>query len=129
MKEKFNSLNDIQACQDWWEERIVAEEDRTPKSRFERMFEEVRELEEAIDQLDGSFQKNYEAGLELADVFIVGFSVAQSLGFDIERLIFEKLGVNHNKYNVERAKQLREQGLSWQETIVKMKEDYNLKRQ
>ncbi len=123
--ERFRSLNETQAVQNWWERKIIDEQDRTPQSRFERMREEFVELENAIGNVDGSFERNYQAGLELADVFIIGFSLADALGFDIERLIHEKLDKNFYKYNPEQAKQLKEKGLSWQETMKFLKERWS----
>jgi NTP pyrophosphatase (non-canonical NTP hydrolase) len=123
MKE-FNRLNEIQAVQKQWEQKLIPEEERTPQSRFNRMMEEVVELDQAIKELDGTLDKNYEAAMELADVFIVGLGVADALGFDIERLIFEKMGVNMVKYNPVKAQELRNQGLSWQETLKVMKKQW-----
>jgi len=117
-------LNEMQAWQKWWEEKIIPPEERTPQSRYERMVEEFQELGEAIRNLDGSFEKAHQAGLELADVFIIGFGLADTLGFDIERLVREKMETNHRKYSHVENQQLRQEGLSWQEAMAKQKEQW-----
>jgi NTP pyrophosphatase (non-canonical NTP hydrolase) len=121
---EFKRLNEIQAIQKQWEQKLIPEEERTPQSRFNRMMEEVNELDKAIKELDGTLDKNYEAAMELADVFIVGLGVADALGFDIERLIFEKMATNYVKYNPVKAQELRNQGLTWQEILKVMKQEW-----
>ncbi len=128
MKEKFNSLNEIHAIKNNWEKQVVGDGQRDAQGCFLRMIEEVEELREALQDYDGSFEKGYKAGLELADVFITGLSVADSLGFDIERLIFEKLNEVFRKYNPHKAQELKNQGLTWQEVVALMKKEWNDKQ-
>jgi len=41
---------------------------------------------------------------ELADVFIYATLIAECYGFDIEKIILEKIKINNEKYPVEKAK-------------------------
>jgi NTP pyrophosphatase (non-canonical NTP hydrolase) len=121
---RFNSLNELQSIQGWWEKQVVPEEDRTPQTRFTRMIDEVIELGDAIDKNDGTPEKAIEAGLECADVFIILMGVIDSLGLDIQRLVDMKLETNHFKYNVEENSKLRTSGLSWRQALQVQKERY-----
>jgi len=121
MKERFNTITEFQAVANWWESKIIPEEGLTPASRFLRTVEEFQELGEAIEELDGSPEKCREAGLEIADIFILGASIATALGQNLEELIYHKIERNHHKYNVEEAKSLRENGMEWQDTLTHLK--------
>lgn len=131
MKEA-QTINTWQAIQDWWESRILDEENRTPNSRFQRTMEEIEEWQEAhmvhMDDPNNPY-KSKEAAMELADVVIVGLGYIQAMGFDLENLIAEKFERNHIKYNVENNRQLREGGMSTIEAINHQKEQWNLQRE
>lgn len=124
MSERLKSLNEAQAVQKWWEERIIGQEGRVPHNRFTRFLDEVVELGQAIQELNGSPKKQLEAGMELADVFIVGLSIADALGYDIERLIFEKFETNFKKYNPVKIREMVESGMTWQEAIATAKSEW-----
>lgn len=117
-------LNTLQAIQNWWERRVIPDHARTPQTRFTRMIDEVVELGDKIDHLNGPDSVK-QAGLECADVFIILMGVVDSLGLDMESLVDEKININHFKYNVVDNERLRQSGLTWQETLKIQKERWN----
>lgn len=55
------------------------------------------------------WKKSEEADLdkvknELADVFYCAFLLADKYGFDVKKIILEKLGINELKYPIEKSK-------------------------
>src|SRR3990167_6843560 len=121
----FNRLNEVQAIQQAWESKIIPEEERTPQSRLERMNEEVAELQEAVVRLDGTPERQLEAGYEAADVIIIALGVIDALGYDAERLIEEKMRLNFIKYNHFEIRNLRANGMSSSEALKVQKERWN----
>ena len=130
-KEKPTRLNELQAYQKVFEKMLYGEETPDVGKRFLRLLAEVDELKEfkSIPNLKEEIEKNEPlrqaiAG-EIVDVLILGINVLGHLGFDAENKILEKININFSKYNAERLKDLLSKGLSREEAIKRVKEEWN----
>jgi hypothetical protein len=96
-----------------------------------RLLTEVDELKEfkSIPNLKEEIETNEPlrqaiAG-EIVDVLILGINVLGHLGFDAENEILKKINTNFSKYNAKRLNYWLSQGLSREEAIKKLKEEWN----
>jgi|GEM_PF-5359667 hypothetical protein len=130
-KQKPTRLNEFQAYQRVFERMLYGEEMPDVGKRFLRLLAEVHELKEfeSIPNLKEELETNEPlrqaiAG-EIVDVLILGISVLDHLGFDAENKILEKIGLNFSKYNAKRLAYWLSKGLSREEAIKKLKEEWN----
>jgi hypothetical protein len=130
-KQKPTRLNEIQVYQKVFESMLYGEEMPNVGKRFFRLLAEVDELQEfkSIPNLEEEIETNQSlrqaiAG-EIVDVLILGISVLGHLGFDAENKILEKMNINFSKYNAYRLNYWLSQGLSREEAIKRLKEEWN----
>jgi hypothetical protein len=130
-KQKPTRLNEIQAYQRVFEKMLYGEEMPDVGKRFLRLLAEVHELKEfeSIPNLKEELETNAPlrqaiAG-EIVDVLILGINVLGHLGFDAENEILKKININFSKYNAKRLEYWLSQGLSREEAIKKLKEEWN----
>ena len=125
MIERHIGLNECQVIQGRWERDlgIIG----NPKNRTERMAEEWQELEEALDVLDNNdtLETRQAVGDEVIDVFIIGMSIIDSLGFDAERLFLDKMAINYEKYPIADMNELRDGGDEVDKGIAILKNRWN----
>jgi NTP pyrophosphatase (non-canonical NTP hydrolase) len=126
-------LNELQPIQGEWQE-IVLGEDATPATLVAKLDEELKEVVELTDGLtsEGFNDKcknnpvfKESIGLEAADIIIVAAGLIDSLDLDTESLLWQKMRVNHSKYNSGRLQELMSKGLTRQEAIQHIKEEWN----
>lgn len=127
MSERVNA-NDMMAYQQWWETRVLEEEERTPDTRFERALEEIVEflLAHREYQAEPTVENGRAAAEEMVDVLIVGMGYIDSLGYDPENLFVEKMERNHIKYNVVKNRELRAGGMTSEQALQRQKNQWNL---
>ena len=130
-KQKPTRLNEIQVYQKVFEKMLYGEEMPDVGKRFLRLLAEVHELQEfkSIPNLKEELETNAPlrqaiAG-EIVDVLILGINVLDHLGFDAENKILEKMNINFSKYNAYRLNYWLSQGLSREEAIKRLKEEWN----
>jgi hypothetical protein len=110
---------------------LYGEETPDVGKRFLRLLAEVNELKEfeSIPNLKEELETNRllrQAIVgEIVDVLILGINVLDHLGFDAENEILNKINTNFSKYNAMRLEDLLSQGLSREEAIKRLKEEWN----
>jgi hypothetical protein len=114
-------INEIQAIHNQWESAVLPQEERTPRSRFDRMMEEVHEVVAEVDDFVDTPEKRKALAMEVIDVWIASMGLLDSLGFDPENLIAEKFDVVYRKYNPIQNAQLRENGMDHHEAMLYQK--------
>jgi len=117
---KFESLSEIQAVLGNWQESVYTPDVLTPEARITRMFEEMDEVMDALPSCD-----NHKIAGELVDVVIVALGAIQSLGYNADNLIYEKIEVIFRKYNPVINQELRANGHSSQSAIDHQKQVWN----
>ena len=130
-KQKPTRLNELQAYQKVFEKMLYGKETPDVGKRFLRLLAEVDELKEfeSIPNLKEEIEKNEPLKQavvgEIVDVLILGINVLGHLGFDAENEILKKININFSKYNAERLNYWLSQGLSREEAIKRLKEEWN----
>jgi len=130
-KQKPTRLNELQVYQKVFEKMLYGEETPDVGKRFLRLLAEVDELKEfeSIPNLEKELETNEPLKQavvgEIVDVLILGINVLGHLGFDAENEILKKININFSKYNAERLNYWLSQGLSREEAIKRLKEEWN----
>ena len=130
MNEREITLREASAIHKWWEEKVLPE--RKPSDRIARFLEECQELQELVDEdfdekcKDSVFAK--KVGYEAIDCVIVALGIIDSLGYNASQLFWEKLAINHQKYNIVENRRLREEGLTPEEALRIQKENWSKRR-
>lgn len=117
----FSRLNEAQAVINQWELAIIPEPDRTEAYKVPRMLQEVEEVKSAFNAVDGSPEAYRALADEITDVIIGALGVLNSLGYDAERLLEEKINLMYQKYNPAQNGHLQQNGHSWKEAMATQK--------
>lgn len=118
---RITSISDFQLLQNVWEKQVIDDEDLTPKSRFDRMLEEVEEAKIEADSLNGSEESKKRLGGEVADIVFVALGVLSTLNMDAETELNRILEQNYQKYNPLVNRTLKDAGLSPREALSHQK--------
>ena len=123
--------NEHQIIQRQWQELIY---DGTPDvvGRMRQFLGEAQEAEdeirhehlETINNLPN--ERKTALGEEVVDTIIAGLGVLDTLGLDFETMFFKKLEVMYTKYNPGRVAELQSQGLTHEQTMAQLKNEWNL---
>lgn len=119
--------NEHQAIQSAWETRMLGEV-RTIEGRFKKLKEEVEEVFAPLEQKspeEMNLEEKKALAIELTDMIIVGLGCLDNLGFDFERLFYEKMEINWRKYSPYLIDELVSQGLTREEAIKEAKRIWN----
>lgn len=118
---RFNSLNEVQASIQWWQERTHDPDDLTPLVRFYRAMLEVDEARAEAEVFDGSPEATQRFGSEIADYIFASIGVLGALGVDLEGEMVRILDTNHRKYNVVQNGALRANGMGSEDAMAHQK--------
>ena len=128
MKDKLSvTLGECQLIQKAWEEALDI--DRTTETRINRMREEVDELYELSGEGLNEKVKDPDyarrMGEEIIDIFIIGLSILDTMGLDAQQMFLAKMQRNYEKYDPVKARRYREEGLTSEETLTRLKSEWN----
>lgn len=131
MVEKLG-INEAALIQRRWEEGIISEP--KPIDRLNRFVEELMEVVELLDNygekqveylLDTNEAYRRALCMEIVDAFIIGLSFIDRCGYDPENLFLQKIHTNYQKYQITRINALMDQGLSREQALAQVKEEWN----
>ncbi len=127
------SLSEAQRIQRMWE-GVILGETTTPADRLTRWWDEAQEL---LETAEGKSQEEFnqmtaenpefakEVGMEAVDNIIILLSLIDHLGFSVENLFTEKIGINFKKYSIKRMNELVEMGFTRKEAMAVLKKEWN----
>jgi len=120
-------FNEAQAINNHWEKSFFNNENIDNSWRINKIQEEVRELSEALNNLDNgdNFQNRRMVAEEAMDLIILAMQIIHESGFDCERIFKEKMDYIYRKYAPVKAAELRQVGLNNEEIVKKLKIIWN----
>jgi NTP pyrophosphatase (non-canonical NTP hydrolase) len=111
-----------------WKAAIMPPEKNTPQAEFDRSLEEVVELQQAIEDSDGSRQSEVEIGEEATDVIIRMLGLITVVNCNAAELLDRKITeTTTKKYPPELIKPLMQRGLIWESAMSTAKRMYQFR--